>query len=136
MKAVEGLSIKEITRRTGDSRNTIRQILRSPAPPSYGPRAPRPSKLDLHKPKIHELLRKDPTIPSQVIRERITEAGFVGGKSHKGRASWFRKRPGDALTPTRCRQNQMWLSIFLSAAGTCFGSVISATTLPSGRGLS
>lgn len=81
MAAVEGLSIKEITRRTGHSRNTIRQILRSPEPPSYGPRAPRPSKLDPHKPKIHELLRKDPAIPSQVIRERITEAGYGGGKT-------------------------------------------------------
>ena len=46
MEMVEGLSIKEITRRTGHSRNTIRQILRSPKPPSYGPRAGRPSKLD------------------------------------------------------------------------------------------
>ncbi len=81
MKNVEGLSIKEITRRTGHSRNTIRLILRSPAPPSYGPRAQRPSKLDPHKPKIHALLRKDPAIPSQVIRERITEAGYAGGKT-------------------------------------------------------
>lgn len=81
MRAVEGLSIKEITRRTGHSRNTIRQILRSPEPPSYGPRSPRPSKLDPHKPKIHELLGKDATIPSQVIRERITEAGYAGGKT-------------------------------------------------------
>ncbi|MGH2845879.1 MAG: hypothetical protein ACRDL0_07655, partial [Thermoleophilaceae bacterium] len=38
MKAVERLSIKEITRRTGHSRNTIRSILRSPEPPSYGGR--------------------------------------------------------------------------------------------------
>jgi len=81
MDAVEGLSIKEITRRTGHSRNTIRSILRSPEPPSYGPRSGRPSKLDLHKSKVHELLRKDPTIPSQVIRERITEAGYAGGKT-------------------------------------------------------
>jgi len=81
MKAVEGLSIKEITRRTGHSRNTIRQILRSPEPPSYGPRSERPSKLDPHKPRIHELLKKDPTIPSQVIRERITDAGYRGAKT-------------------------------------------------------
>ena len=81
MKTVEQLSIKEITRRTGHSRNTIRQILRSPEPPSYGPRTPRPSKLDPHKPRIHELLGKDPKIPSQVIRERITDAGYRGGKT-------------------------------------------------------
>jgi len=81
MKVVEGLSIKEITRRTGHSRNTFRQILRSPEPPSYGPRRGRPSKLEPHKPKIHELLKKDPQIPSQVIRERISDAGYRGGKT-------------------------------------------------------
>ena len=81
MKTVEGLSIKEITRRTGHSRNTIRATLRSPEPPSYGPRSQRPSKLDAHKAKIHELLGDDAQVPSQVIRERITEAGYTGGKT-------------------------------------------------------
>jgi hypothetical protein len=81
MKQVDGLSIKEIVRRTGHSRNTIRAALRSPEPPSYGPRASRPSKLDPFKAKIHELLGDDGTIPSQVIRERITEAGYGGGKT-------------------------------------------------------
>jgi uncharacterized protein YjbI with pentapeptide repeats len=37
MKAVEGLSIKEIVRRTGRSRNTARAALRTPEPPSYDP---------------------------------------------------------------------------------------------------
>ncbi|MQA76559.1 MAG: IS21 family transposase [Solirubrobacterales bacterium] len=82
MKTVERLSIKEITRRTGHSRNTIRAALRSAEPPSYGPRVPRPSKLDPHKAKIHELLAaSDGEIPSQVIRERIAEAGYAGGKT-------------------------------------------------------
>jgi transposase len=81
MRAVEGLSIKEIARRTGHSRNTVRSALRNPEPPSYGPRSPRPSKLDPFKAKIHELLLDDGEIPSQVIRERITEAGYLGGKT-------------------------------------------------------
>jgi transposase len=81
MGAVQGLSIKEIARRTGHSRNTIRAALRSPEPPHYGPRARRPSKLDPFKAKIHELLGDDAAIPSQVIRERITELGFAGGKT-------------------------------------------------------
>jgi transposase len=81
MKRVEGLSIKEIARRTGHSRNTIRAALRSPEPPRYGPRARRPSKLDPFKAKIHELLRADGEVPSQVIRDRITEAGYAGGKT-------------------------------------------------------
>jgi len=81
MKSVEGLSIKEIVRRTGHSRNTIRAALRSSEPPSYGPRAPRPSKLDPFKATIHQLLADDGRVPSQVIRERIAEAGYAGGKT-------------------------------------------------------
>jgi transposase len=82
MQLVERLSIKEIARRTGRSRNTIRAALRSPEPPSYGPRPARPSKLDPFKAQIHELLRtSEGRVPSQVIRERITEAGYRGGKT-------------------------------------------------------
>ena len=81
MRQVEKLSIKEIARRTGHSRNTIRSALRSAEPPQYGPRLTRPSKLDPFKAKIHELLQDDGEIPSQVIRERITEAGYAGGKT-------------------------------------------------------
>jgi transposase len=81
MRSVEKLSIKEIARRTGHSRNTIRSALRNPEPPSYGPRPPRRSKFEPFKAKIHELLSDDGEIPSQVIRERITEAGYLGGKT-------------------------------------------------------
>ena len=81
MRAVQGLSIKEIARRTGHSRNTIRSALRSPEPPSYGPRPARPSKLDRFKPRIHELLAEDGAVPSRVIRDRITAAGYRGGKT-------------------------------------------------------
>ncbi|MGH2590537.1 MAG: IS21 family transposase, partial [Actinomycetota bacterium] len=81
MRQVEGLSIKEISRRTGHSRNTIRAALRSHQPPRYGPRVPRASKLDPFKAKIHELLAAHAEIPSQVIRERITAAGYAGGKT-------------------------------------------------------
>jgi hypothetical protein len=82
MRAVERLSIKEIARRTGHSRNTIRSALRSCEPPGYGPRRPRPSKLDPFRAQILELLRSsEGRVPSQVIRERITEAGYLGGKT-------------------------------------------------------
>ena len=56
----------------GHDRNTIRRALRRQGPPVYE-RPPRPSKLDPHKPRIHELLADDPKIPSAVIRERIGE---------------------------------------------------------------
>ena len=37
MKEVEGLSIREIVRRTGHDRNTIRRALRREGPPRYQP---------------------------------------------------------------------------------------------------
>jgi transcriptional regulator with XRE-family HTH domain len=45
---VRGVSIKELARRTGMSRNTIRSALRSSTAPSYS-RAPAVSKLDPFK---------------------------------------------------------------------------------------
>ncbi|MQA75755.1 MAG: IS21 family transposase [Solirubrobacterales bacterium] len=81
MRLVENLSIHEIVRRTGHDRNTVRRAIRRDGPPVYR-RPKRSSKLDPHRPRIHELLREDPAIPSLVIRERITEEeGYAGGKT-------------------------------------------------------
>ncbi len=77
---VRGVSIKELERRTGLARNTIRTALRSDAPPSYE-RSSRPSKLDPFKDEIHELLRQDPRLPGVRVRELIEPLGFDGGKS-------------------------------------------------------
>ena len=77
---VRGVSIKELIRRTGLARNTIRTALRSDAPPGF--RCPeRPSKLDPFKEEIHELLRADPKLPGVRIRELIEPLGFDGGKT-------------------------------------------------------
>jgi transposase len=80
MHEVEGLSIHEIARRTGHDRNTVRRALRREGPPVYR-RPPRPSKLDPHREEIKALLRADPRLPAMVIRERITESGYEGGKT-------------------------------------------------------
>ena len=77
---VRGVSIKELERRTGLARNTIRTALRSAAPPSYE-RSTRPSKLDPFKEEIHSLLREDPKLPGVRVRELIEPLGFEGGKS-------------------------------------------------------
>jgi transposase len=81
MREVRGLSIKEIARRTGRSRNTIRAALRSAAPPSYGPRPGRPSKLDAFVPAICGLLEDEPTLSGVRVLEEIRVLGYSGGKT-------------------------------------------------------
>jgi hypothetical protein len=77
---VRGVSIKELMRRTGLARNTIRTALRSQAPPAF--RCPeRPSKLDPFKGEIHELLHRDPKLPGVRVRELIEPLGFDGSKT-------------------------------------------------------
>ena len=65
---VQGVSIKELHRRTGLHRDTIRRALRSSEPPRYE-RPAAPSKLDPFKDEIHRLLREDPKLPNVRIAE-------------------------------------------------------------------
>jgi len=80
MRFVEGLAIREIRRRTGLHRETVRRALRSPTPPGYV-RPAKGSKLDPFKDEVHRLLRDDPEIESQRIRELLAEQGYAGGKT-------------------------------------------------------
>jgi transposase len=80
MHFVEGLGIREIGRRTGVHRETIRRALRSSTPPRYA-RAATGSLLDPFKEQVHRLLREDPGIESQRIRELLAEQGYRGGKT-------------------------------------------------------
>jgi transposase len=77
---VRGVSIKELVRRTGLSRNTIRAALRSDAPPSYQ-RAATGSKLDPFKPEIHRLLGETPTLSGVLIREKLQPLGCDASKT-------------------------------------------------------
>ncbi len=74
---VQGVSIKELHRRTGLHRETIRRALRSAEPPRYV-RDPAPSKLDSFKDEIHRLLRDDPRLPNVRIGELIAPLGYLG----------------------------------------------------------
>jgi transposase len=80
MHRVERLSIREISRRTGLHRKTIRRALAAQAPPRYV-RAPAASKLDPFKDWICEQLRADPSIQSLRLREMAAELGYDGGKT-------------------------------------------------------
>jgi transposase len=77
---VRGLSQREIHRRTGLHRDTIRNAINSERPPKYE-RASAGSKLDRFKDEIHRLLKADPRMPGQRVRELITPLGFDGGKT-------------------------------------------------------
>jgi transposase len=80
MYFVGRLSIKEIVRRSGHSRNTVRRALRSGEPPRYRC-APRPSKLDAFREEIERLLRSEPRLPGKRVRELLEEQGYAGGKT-------------------------------------------------------
>lgn len=81
MHLVDGVSIREIGRRTGLHRETIRRALASERPPAYRRRKEAPSKLDPFKEEIERLLRSDHRLPGTRVRELIAELGYEGGKT-------------------------------------------------------
>jgi DeoR/GlpR family transcriptional regulator of sugar metabolism len=62
---VGGVSVRELARRTGHGRNTIRRTLRSEDAPRYLRRTGR-SILDPFKEEIRRLLREEPRLPGAV----------------------------------------------------------------------
>lgn len=66
----EGMSIKAIARCIGVARNTVREAVRSDAPPHYERRR-QGSIVDSVEPEILGLLKEFPTMPATVIAERI-----------------------------------------------------------------
>ena len=77
MHFVGGVSIKEIARRTGRDRNTVRRALRVGRRRRVS-RAPAESKLDPFRDEIHRLLSEDPKLPGQRVRELIEPLGYAG----------------------------------------------------------
>jgi hypothetical protein len=72
---VLGLSIKEIARRTGRDRNTLRRALRASRAPRYR-RPAEGSKLDPLKEEIHGLLGENPRLSGQRIRKLVAPLGY------------------------------------------------------------
>ena len=77
---VKGLSIREVARRTGLSRVTVRRAVRADLPPHYE-RPVRVSKLEPYKPTIERLLDDEALMPATRIRELIGEEGYSGGQT-------------------------------------------------------
>jgi transposase len=70
LRRSERMSISEVARVLGVSRNTVRPALASDGPPKYV-RKPAGSVVDAVEPRIRELLRAYPLMPATVIAERV-----------------------------------------------------------------
>ncbi len=76
----QGLSITDIAELTGCDRKTVRTWLVRPGRPQYGPRAPRPSKLDPCKAYLDERLSAGVWNAVVLLRE-LRDRGYTGGYS-------------------------------------------------------
>jgi len=79
----QGSNIRAIARATSLSRNTVRAVLRGEHDGRYGPREPRPAKLDPYKAQLEA--RVDAAgkvrLPATVLLREIQAQGYDGGIS-------------------------------------------------------
>jgi transposase len=77
----QGTPIRAIARQLKISRNTVRTVLRGKAPRSYGPRAPRATKLEAFEAYLRERAAAAGAvrIPATVLLREIRERGYRGG---------------------------------------------------------
>lgn len=84
----DGLSKSDIARRLGIDRRTISRWIAAgelerdlDQPPRYGPRPPRPTKLDAYKEIIRQRLTDYPELSSVRLHEEVQAAGYTGSYS-------------------------------------------------------
>jgi transposase len=79
----QGKSIRAIARELGLSRVTVRRYLRRVGTQRYGPREPRPTKLDAHIEYVLVRVQaaRPKWIPATVLLREIRERGYAGGIS-------------------------------------------------------
>lgn len=77
---IEHVPIRELARRKGLQRATVRRAIRSAEPPKYS-RPTRSSKVDPFKPEISRLLKDEPRLPVVRLRELLQPLGYAGGES-------------------------------------------------------
>lgn len=77
----QGRGVRQIARDLGISRNTVRAVLRGEHGAHYGPREPRPTKLDPYKPYLHDRLEQAGKIElhATVLLREIRTHGYDGG---------------------------------------------------------
>lgn len=77
----QGKGVREIAREMGVSRNTVRAVLRGEHDGNYGPRAPRPTKLEPYKDYLVDRLARagKATLQATVLLREIHALGYTGG---------------------------------------------------------
>jgi transposase len=108
----EGLPIKEIVRRTGKARNTVRKALASDEPPAYR-RSGKGSIVDAFEPEIRKLLVEYPRMPATVIAQRIGWTNSMTVLKDRLRAirpDYLGVDPADRLVhePGQAAQMDLW----------------------------
>jgi transposase len=128
----EGLSVSEVARVLGVSRNTVKRALVSDTPPRYQRRSAG-SVADEFEGRIRELLLAYPTMPATVIGERIGWPYSI--RTLSGRVAQLRVvyRPPDPVSRTvyvagEIAQCDFWFPDITLPVG--FGQVRTATQLP------
>ena len=105
LRRSEGVSISEIARLIGCSRNTVKAALASNEPPMYV-RAQSGSLVDAYESRIRELLTAFPRMPATVIAERVgwpysIRTLRVGSRSCVRRICRRNQPAGPPMTPVR-----------------------------------
>jgi transposase len=128
----EGLPIKQIARVMKVSRNTVRAAVRSDGPPRYV-RAAQGSVADEFEPRIRELLRAFPQMPSTVIAERVGwpySVRTLSGRVAELRPAYLPPDPASrtAYAAGELAQCDFWFPDVAVPVG--FGQVRTAKQLP------
>lgn len=108
----ENVPIKEISRRLGIARNTVRKALAASHPPRYR-RAKTGSVVDAYEPEIRKLLRDSPRMPATVIAERIgfeNSLTVLKDRLREIRPEYVGVDPADRLVhePGQAAQMDLW----------------------------
>jgi transposase len=132
LNRAEKVSISEVARVLGISRNTVKAALRSDGPPRYE-RKPAGSIVDAVEPRIRELLRAYPTMPSTVIAERIgwsRSIRVLSGRVAELRPAYLPPDPAGRTSyePGEIVQCDFWFPPIELPVG--FGQVRKPTQLP------
>ena len=132
LRRAEKMSISEIARVLGISRNTVRGALDSDAPPKYE-RKPAGSIVDAVEPRIRELLKVYPTMPATVIAERIgwtRSIRVLSGRVAELRPAYLPPDPASRTSyePGEIAQCDLWFPPIQLPVG--FGQTRKPTQLP------